>query len=121
MKNFDLDDEDLDDSDEDLKEKGTKPEAAPRKAQAGAPAGSQQAAVSTVPLSVDDIPLTVVIEVGRLQMSVKKLLELQPGNMLDLDIHPDAGVDMVINGKRIARGELLKIGDSLGIRISELS
>lgn len=120
-EDFDLDDEDLDVSDEDLKEKGAKPEAAPRKAKAAAPAGPQQAAVSTVPLSVDDIPLTVVIEVGRLQMSVKKLLELQPGNMLDIDIHPDAGVDMVINGKRIARGELLKIGDSLGIRISELS
>lgn len=78
-------------------------------------------AVSTTPLSVDEIPLTVVVEVGRIQMSVKKLLELQPGNMLDLDIHPETGVDMVINGRRIARGELLKIGDSLGIRILELS
>jgi flagellar motor switch protein FliN/FliY len=76
---------------------------------------------SNVPLSVDEIPLTIVVEVGRIQMSVKKLLELQPGNMLDLDIHPDSGIDMVVNGKRIARGELLKIGEALGIRITELS
>lgn len=111
-EDFDLDDEDLETSDEDLGEKGAQP---------GAAAPVHKAAPSTTPLSVDDIPLNVVVEVGRIQMSVKKLLELQPGNMLDLDIHPDAGVDMVVNGKRIARGELLKIGDSLGIRISELS
>ena len=65
--------------------------------------------------------MPVVIEVGRIQMSVKKLLELQPGNMLDLDIHPESSVDMVVNGKRIARGQLLRIGDVLGIRIIELS
>ena len=39
----------------------------------------------------------------------------------ELDIHPESGVDMVVNGKRIARGELLRIGDVLGIRIMELS
>lgn len=75
----------------------------------------------TGPLSVDEIPLAVVIEVGRIQLSVKKLLELQPGNMLELNIHPESGVDMVVNGKRIARGELLRIGDTLGLRVTELS
>jgi flagellar motor switch protein FliN/FliY len=71
--------------------------------------------------TLDDIPLNVIVEVGRLQMSIKKLLELQPGNMLELDIHPEAGVDLVVNGKRIARGELLRVGEVLGIRIVELS
>lgn len=91
------------------------------KPKSAAPSRAIAAAGSTTPLSVDEIPLTIVIEIGRIQMSVKKLMELQPGNMLDLNIHPESGVDMVVNGKRIARGELLKIGDSLGIRISELS
>lgn len=77
--------------------------------------------IPSTPLSMDEIPMTIVIEVARIQMSIKKLLELQPGNMLDLDIHPESGVDLVINGRRIARGELLKIGDALGIRILELS
>ncbi len=72
-------------------------------------------------LSIEDVPLCVVLEVGRIQMSVKKLLELQPGNMLELDIHPETGVDMVVNGKKIARGELLKIGEAIGVRIAELS
>lgn len=129
---FDLDDDehtmagetDLDISDDDLDDnhlseteelKKTKP------AEAAAKPTQAATTVSNTPLSVDEIPLNVVIEVGRIQMSVKKLLELQPGNMLDLDIHPEAGIDMVVNGKRIARGELLKIGDSLGIRVLELS
>jgi flagellar motor switch protein FliN len=111
-------DEDFDISDEDAKAEA-KPASA--KTPEPAPAAEAKAAISQTPLVVDEIPLPVVIEVGRIQMSVKKLLELQPGNMLELDIHPESGVDLVVNGKRIARGELLKIGESLGIRISELS
>jgi flagellar motor switch protein FliN/FliY len=75
----------------------------------------------TAPTPLEEIPLPVVIELGRIQISMKKLLELQPGNMLDLNIHPEAGVDLVVNGKRIARGELLRIGEALGVRIQELS
>lgn len=118
----DFNDEDLDISDEDLSKVENKqtPSQAPSKTKQPA-AVETKTVISNTPLTVDEIPLTIVIEVGRIQMSVKKLLELQPGNMLELDIHPESGVDMVINGKRIARGELLKIGDSLGIRISELS
>ncbi|OJV11260.1 MAG: hypothetical protein BGO14_09790 [Chlamydiales bacterium 38-26] len=73
------------------------------------------------PLKIEDIPLSVVIEVGRLQMSVKKMLELQPGNLLELDIHPENGVDLVVNGKRIAKGELIKLGEALGVRILDIS
>lgn len=113
-------DEDMDISDDDLDEIENEKLEEP-KTPKDAAVGETKTTISNTPLSVDEIPLNVVIEVGRIQMSVKKLLELQPGNMLDLDIHPESGVDMVINGKRIARGELLKIGDSLGIRILELS
>lgn len=72
---------------------------------------------SSSPLSLAEIPLTVVIEIGRMQISVQKLLELEPGNLLDLDIHPENGIDLVVNGNVIGKGELLKIGDSLGVRI----
>ncbi len=40
-------------------------------------------------------------------MSVQKLLELQPGNLLELDVHPENGVDLVVNGSCIARGRTL--------------
>lgn len=93
-----------------------KPVAAPAKAPIPAPSAAKSG-----PLTPDEIPLSVVIEVGRIQMTVKKLLELQPGNLLELDIHPESGVDMVINGKRVAKGELLRIGDTLGLRVTELA
>lgn len=82
---------------------------------------SSVAAPSKAITALEDVPLSIIVEVGRVQLSIKKLLELQPGNMLDLNIHPDAGVDLVLNGKRVAKGELLRIGDALGVRIVELS
>ncbi|KIA78760.1 Type III secretion basal body protein [Parachlamydia acanthamoebae] len=70
--------------------------------------------------SIDDIPLVITAEVGRIQMTVKKLVELQPGNLLELNVHPEDGIDLVVNGKRVARGELLSIGDALGVRVLEI-
>jgi flagellar motor switch protein FliN/FliY len=85
----------------------TKPEAV------ATPKQTAQAAV----VSPESIQMTVVVEVGRLQMSIQKLMELQPGNLLELDVHPENGVDLVINGKCIGRGELLRIGETLGVRV----
>ena len=69
------------------------------------------------PIAIGDIPLNVVVEVGRVQISVQKLMDLEPGNLLELNIHPENGVDLVVNGLIVAKGELLKIGDALGVRI----
>lgn len=71
-------------------------------------------------ISPTDIPLNVVVEVGRLQMSMQKLMEIEPGNTLELDVHPENGVDLVVNGRRIGKGELLRIGESLGVRILDI-
>ncbi len=71
-------------------------------------------------ISPETLPLTVNIEVGRIQMSLQKLLELQPGNLLELDVHPENGVDLVVNGKRVGKAELLTIGETLGIRILDI-
>ena len=71
-------------------------------------------------LNADELPVTVLVEIGRLQMSVQQLLQLQPGNTLELDITPEDGVDLVVNGKRIAKGELLRVGDAIGVRILDI-
>lgn len=73
-----------------------------------------------VPLTSDDIPLSIVIEVGRVQMTMQKLLELEPGAVLQLSVRPEDGVDLVVNGRRIAKGELLRLGDVLGVRILDI-
>lgn len=74
----------------------------------------------TPPLALEDTPLSIVVEIGRLEMSIKKLMELQPGNLLDLEVRPENGVDLVLNGKRVAKAELLRIGETLGVRILDI-
>jgi flagellar motor switch protein FliN/FliY len=71
-------------------------------------------------LSLEQIPVSLVVEVGRIQINIQKLLELEPGNLLELDIHPEDGVDLVINGKKVGKGELIRIGEVLGVRVLNL-
>ncbi|MFA6914794.1 MAG: type III secretion system cytoplasmic ring protein SctQ [Parachlamydiales bacterium] len=96
--------------------------AAPAKPAASASAGKKSEVVqsSAKSGSLKDIPMHVVVEVGRFQMTVEKMMELQPGNMLNLNVSPEDGVDLVVNGRRIGRGELLKFGETLGVRITEV-
>ncbi|MCP5469561.1 MAG: type III secretion system cytoplasmic ring protein SctQ [Chlamydiales bacterium] len=66
---------------------------------------------------VDALPVQLTVEVGRCRMNVKELRELSPGNMLELGVSPEQGVDLVVNGKKVGRGELIRMGESLGVRI----
>lgn len=70
--------------------------------------------------SAEDVPLTLTVEIGKLTMSLEKLMQMQPGNLLELGMNPDQTVHLTLEGKRVARGELVKIGDLLGVRILEL-
>lgn len=70
-------------------------------------------------INPEEIPLTVTVETGRIQMTLKQLIDLAPGNVIDLNVSPDQGVDLTIDGRCVGRGELLKIGETLGVRILE--
>lgn len=98
-----------------------KPASAPIKETAAQAAPQKTVAAESKPrqspVKPEDIPITISVEVGRLQMTIQKLTQLEPGNMLELDVHPENGVDLVVNGKCIGKGELLRIGDVLGVRI----
>ncbi|HSX03286.1 MAG TPA: type III secretion system cytoplasmic ring protein SctQ [Rhabdochlamydiaceae bacterium] len=72
-------------------------------------------------ISSKEIPIHLTIEVGRLVMSVEKLLQLKAGNVLELPIKPEEGVDVTVGGKKIAKGELLKLGEVLGVRILQIN
>ncbi len=76
--------------------------------------------VSETPYTPEHIPVALTVEVGRIQMTMENLLRLEPGNMLELNVHPEDGVDLTINGKLVGRGELLRIGENLGVRVLEL-
>lgn len=77
----------------------------------------QSQSTETRVVNLEKIPLTISVEIARIQMSIQQLLELAPGNMLDLEITPDKEVDLVVNGRCIGKGELLKLGETLGVRI----
>lgn len=71
-------------------------------------------------ITSEHIPLTLSVEVARLTLSLEKLLQLSPGNTLELPVKPEQGVDVVINGKTVAKAELIKMGDMLGIKILQI-
>lgn len=71
-------------------------------------------------ISPKEIPLTLSIEVARLQINLEKLLQLSPGNILELPVRPEHGVDVVIGGKKVARAELIKLGEVLGVKILQM-
>lgn len=65
------------------------------------------------------IPFPIVVEVDRIKMSLEKLLQLTPGNIIEMNVHPNQGVYLTVHGKKIARGELIKVGEVLGVKILE--
>ena len=70
--------------------------------------------------STKEIPFVITVEVDRIKMNLEKLLQLQPGNVLELVARPEQGVCLTVNGKKIAKGELIKLGDLLGVKILEV-
>ena len=72
------------------------------------------------PESLHDLPLQIRIEMGRFKLPLNQVLELQEGNILKVDVDPRKGVDLVVEGKVIGRGELVQIGDLVGVRITDL-
>ncbi len=83
------------------------------------PEAEQEGNVEQI-VSAHDVPLTVSVEVARLKINLEKLLQLKPGNLIELPVRPEQGVDIVINGKKVAKGELIKLGDALGVKILQI-
>ncbi|MDD1510194.1 type III secretion system cytoplasmic ring protein SctQ [Pseudomonas sp. CNPSo 3701] len=70
---------------------------------------------------LDDVPLTVVCQIGSLEMPLGELRELGEGSVLALP-HADAQrVELMINGRCVGRGELVAIGDGLGVRLTRFA
>ncbi|MDR2595141.1 MAG: flagellar motor switch protein FliN [Fibromonadaceae bacterium] len=67
-----------------------------------------------------DIELPIVIELGRTQMSLKRILELGPGAIVEMDRLAGEPVDILINGKVVARGEVVVVDENFGVRILAL-
>jgi flagellar motor switch protein FliN/FliY len=67
-----------------------------------------------------DVEMEVTAELGRTRMSVKDLLSLVPGAVIELDRAAGGPADLLVNGRLIARGEVVVIDENFGIRITEI-
>ena len=68
-----------------------------------------------------DVPLEVTVEVGRTNKSIKEILDFAPGTIIELDKLAGEPVDVLVNGKFVAKGEVVVIEESFGIRLTEIT
>lgn len=67
-----------------------------------------------------DVEMTLTAEIGRTRLPVRQVLELTPGTVLELDRAAGAPADIMVNGRLVARGEVVVIDEDYGIRITEI-
>lgn len=65
-----------------------------------------------------DVPVRVTVEVGRARMTLGRLVKLVPGSLVELEREAHEPADILVNGKVVARGEIVTIDDRYGVRIT---
>ncbi|WP_434681729.1 type III secretion system cytoplasmic ring protein SctQ [Pseudomonas sp. D4-18] len=80
---------------------------------------TQTATASDLDVSLDDLPIKLVCQIGSVELSLAQVREMGPGSLLQLGSTAHDGVDLMVNGRRVGRGELVTIGDGLGVRLLE--
>lgn len=66
------------------------------------------------------LPLEVRVEIGSAKRKIKEVIEFGQGTVIELDKQAGAPVDIVVNGKLLARGDVVVIDDNFGVRITEI-
>ena len=93
------------------------------------PAPLEELTHDTSPISDDerrkldtimDIPVTISMEVGRTQISIRNLLQLNQGSVVELDRIAGESLDVMVNGTLIAHGEVVVVNDKFGIRLTDV-
>jgi len=69
---------------------------------------------------IKDVPLEVTVELGRTKKSISEILDFAPGTIIELDKIAGEPIDVLVNGKFVARGEVVVIEESFGIRVTEI-
>jgi len=67
-----------------------------------------------------DVPLQISVELGRAKKTIKEILDMGPGSVIELDRLAGESVDMIVNGKLIAKCEVVVINETFGIRITDI-
>lgn len=67
-----------------------------------------------------DVPLEVTVELGRTSKSISEILNFAPGTVIELDRIAGEPIDVLVNGKFVARGEVVVIEESFAVRVTEI-
>ncbi len=69
---------------------------------------------------IRDVPLEVTVELGRTRKPIKEILEFNPGTVIELDKLAGEPIDILVNGKFIAKGEVVVIDENFGVRVTDI-
>lgn len=69
---------------------------------------------------IKDVPLEVTVELGRTTKSISEILDFAPGTIIELDKIAGEPIDVLVNGKFVAKGEVVVIEESFGVRVTEI-
>jgi type III secretion system YscQ/HrcQ family protein len=67
-----------------------------------------------------DVPVTLTVELGRVNLTLTQLADLKAGDVVELNRHSRAPVELTSNGRLVARGELVLIDTDLGVRVTNV-
>ena len=67
-----------------------------------------------------DVPVGVTVQLGSAQLSMKEVLQLNAGSLVQLDKLADSPVDLLVNDKLVARGEVVVVDNRFGIKITQM-
>ena len=67
-----------------------------------------------------NVPVQVTVQLGNARMNLSEMMQLGPGSLLTLDRQAHEPCDILVNGRVIARGEVVTVGEQYGVRISEI-
>lgn len=67
-----------------------------------------------------DIPVSLTVELGRTKISIRNLLQLAHGSVVELDALAGEPMDVLVNGTLIAQGEVVVVNDKFGIRLTDI-
>jgi flagellar motor switch protein FliN/FliY len=85
--------------------------------QAATPDGGQRQADLE---QILDIPITMSVEIGKSRLSIRNLLQLNQGSIVELDRMAGEPLDVLVNGTLVAHGEVVVVNDKFGIRLTDV-
>ena len=92
-------------------------------AETTAEAAGEQTGAGGTPRNFDlllDVPLEVTVEIGRARVAIRELLQLAQGSVVELAKLAGEPLDVLINGRPVARGEAVMVNDRFGVRLTDI-